>query len=102
MAAIFELLEDQLQRRHLLLVRLADHDRRVARGERVHGVGLEFDRAWTIEEGEMIAEEIDGRHVELDAHAVMAGFVGCVAHRVLGSHGALAGNGAGSRQDGFE
>ena len=71
-AAILELLEDELQRRHLLLVGLAHHDRRVAGGERVGGVGLELDRARAIEEGETVAEKIDGRRVELDAHAVMA------------------------------
>ena len=69
-AAILELLEDQLQRRHLLLVGLADDDRGVAGGERVRRVGLEFDRAGAIEEGEAVAEEIDGGDVELDAHAV--------------------------------
>ncbi len=82
-AAILELLEDELQRRHLLFVRLADDHGGVAGGERVGGVGLEFDRARTIEEGETVAEEIDGGDVELDAHAVMAGLLGGVAHGVL-------------------
>src|SRR4051794_3868801 len=101
-AAIFELLEDQLQRRHLLLVRLAHHHRGVAGRQRMRRVGLKLDRAGTVEEGEIIAEEIDGRHVELDAHAVMARLPRGIAHRVAVGHRPLAGNGAGARQYGFE
>ena len=101
-AAIFELLEDQLERRHLLLVRLAHDDGRVASRERVGGVGLEFDGAGAIEEGVGIAEEIDRGDVDLDAHAVMPGLFGGIADGVLGSHGALPSDGAGAGKDGFE
>ena len=65
-------------------------------------VGLELDRAGAIEEGEAIAEEIDGGDVELDAHAVMAGLLRGVAHRIAAGRRALAGDGAGARQNGFE
>ena len=101
-AAILELLEDQLECRHLLLVGLAYHDRRVAGGERVGRVGLEFDRARAIEEGETVAQEIDGRRVEFDTHAVMARFVRRIPDSIGASHRALAGDGAGAREDGFE
>ena len=101
-AAILELLEDELQRRHLLLVRLAHHHRGVAGGERIRRVGLEFDRAWAIEEGEAVAEKIDGGDVELDAHAVMARLRRGIAHRIAVGHRPLAGDGAGARQYGFE
>ena len=101
-AAILELLEDQLERRNLLFVWLAHHDGGVASRERVGGVGLKFDRARAIEEGVAVAEEIDGGHVELDAHAVMPGFLRGVADGVLGRHGALPADGAGAGKDGFE
>src|SRR6476659_4741404 len=101
-AAILELLEDQLKRRNLLFVWLAHHDGGGASRERVGGVGLKFDRARAIEEGVAVAEEIDGGHVELDAHAVMPGFLRGVADGVLGRHGALPADGAGAGKDGFE
>ncbi len=101
-AAIFELLEDQLQRRNLLLVRLAHHHGGVASGQRVRRVGLKLDRAGAVEEGEAVAEELDGGGIELDTHAVMAGLLGGVAHRILGGRRALAGDGAGPGQNGLE
>src|SRR4051794_37048645 len=100
--AIFELLEDQLQRRNLLLVGLAHHDGGVASGERVGGVGLKLDRAGAIEEGETVAEKVDGRRVELDAHAVMAGLLGGIAQRIAVAHRSLAGDGPRTRKNGFE
>ena len=66
----FEALHDHLQGMELLLVGLADHHGRVAARQRRHSVILEFDRAWTIEQRELIAEKLDAAGVEFDAHAV--------------------------------
>ena len=101
-AAILELLEDQLQRRHALGIGLAHHDGRVAAGERERALMLEFDRAGAVDEGEVVAEEGDVGDVELDAHAVVAGFGGGVADRVLVGDRALARHGAGAGENGFE
>jgi hypothetical protein len=100
--AILELLEDQLQRRHLLLVGLAHDHRRVAGGQHIDGVGLELYGAGAIEEGKAVAEEVDGRHVELDAHAVVAGLLGGIADGILPGHRALAADSAGARKNGFK
>ena len=48
---LFELAQDELQLRDLLLVQLAHHDRGVDRGQRRAHVVDEFDRAGTIDEG---------------------------------------------------
>ena len=63
---------------------------------------LEFDRAGTIDEGEGVAEEADVGDVDLDAHAVVAGFRGGIADRVLVGDLALARHGAGAGEDGFK
>ena len=73
-AAILELFEDHLQRRHLLGVGLADDDGGIARRSTRARLVLEFDRAGAVEEGEVVAEEIGVGDIELDAHAVIAGF----------------------------
>ena len=52
-------------------------------GERERAFVLEFDGAGAVDEGEVVAEECDVGDVELDAHAVVAGFGGGVADRVL-------------------
>ena len=101
-AAILELLKDELQRRYLLLVRLAHHDRCVAGRERVGSVGLKLDRTRAIEEGETVAEKIDGCRVELDAHAVMTRLIGSIADRISAGHRALAADRPGASEDGFE
>ena len=101
-AAILELLEDELERRHLLLVGLAHHDRRIAGGQRTSRIGLEFDGAGAVEKGEAVAEKIDRSHVELNAHAVMPCLVRGVADRVLGTDRALPADDAGAGENGFE
>ena len=101
-AAILELLKDELQRRYLLLVRLAHHDRGVAGRERVGSVGLKLDRTRAIEEGETVAEKIDGCRVELDAHAMMTRLIGSIADRISAGHRALAADRPGASEDGFE
>ena len=78
-AAVLELLEDELQRRDALGIGLADDDGRIAAGERERAFVLEFDRAGAVDEGEVVAEEADVGDVELDAHAVVAGFGAGVA-----------------------
>src|SRR4029078_8981457 len=57
--AILELLEDQLERRNLLFVWLAHHYGGVASRERVGGVGLKFNRARAIEEGDRKSETLN-------------------------------------------
>ena len=47
---LLELAQDELQLRNLLLVQLADHDRRIDRGQRRAHVMDEFDRAGAIDE----------------------------------------------------
>ena len=101
-AAVLELLEDQLQRRHALGIGLAHHDGGIAGRERERAFVLEFDRAGAIDEGEVVAEECDVGDVELDAHAVVAGFGARIADGVLVGDLALARDGAGAREDGFE
>ena len=99
---VFQLAQDELELRHLLLVHLADHDRGVDR--RQHGAHVvdEFDRARTVEERVGVAHEIRGGGGELHAHAVMAGFLAGVANRIAGFDGALALDRAGARQDRLE
>ena len=91
---IVELLEDQLQRRHFLVVGLADDDRRVAAGERGARFLGEFDRARTIDEGEALVHELGGGDIELDAHAMCARFRRRIADRRLVGDLALALDGA--------
>ena len=84
-AAIFQVLHDKLQGRHLLLVRLADHDRCIANGKRRLAILLELDRPGAIDEGEVIAEKGDVGEIGLDGHCVLARFgrsiAGCRAGR---------------------
>ena len=101
-ALILELLEDQLQRGDALGIRLADHDRRIARRQHRVGLGLELDRSRAVDEGKAIAEKFDVGDVDLDAHAVVARFRRAIADRVLVGDLALARHGAGAGQDGLE
>ena len=99
---LLELAQDELQLRDLLLVQLADHDRRVDGGQRRAHVVDEFDRAGTIDEGVAVAHEIGGGDGNLHAHAVMAGFLAAVADRGPRIHRALAPDHAGAGEDRFE
>jgi hypothetical protein len=101
-AAIFELLEDQLQRRHALGVGLAHHHGGVAGGQHQRALMLELDRAGAVHEGEGVAEEGDVGDIDLGAHAVVARLGRGVADRILVGDAALARHGAGTGQHGFE
>src|SRR5215831_16459985 len=81
-AAVFELLQDELQRRNALGVGLADHNCRIAAGERKRTLVLKFYGTGTVDEGECVAEEANVGNVELHAHAVVASFLAGVACRV--------------------
>ena len=62
---------------------------------------LKFDRSWTIDEREGVAQKTHVGRIQLDAHAVIAGFRGCVADAVLVGHFALARNRAGAGENCF-
>ena len=57
MFEVFQLAQDELQLRHLLLVGLADHHRGIDRGQRRAHVVDELDRARAIDEGVAVAHE---------------------------------------------
>ena len=99
---VFQLPQDQLKLRHLLLVGLADHDRGIDRGQRrAHVVG-EFNRARTIDERVAVAHEGGGGDGQLDAHLVMARLLGGIADGGAGLHRALPLDRVGARQYRFE
>jgi len=78
---VFDELQERRQRHDALGRRLADHDGRVAHGERRKGVVLEFDRAWNVEKSPLIAEVVDRGDVDLGAHAALARLGRTVADR---------------------
>ena len=100
-AEILELAQDDLQLRQLLLVRLADHDRGIDRGQRGAHVMRELDRAGTIDKGVTIAHEGGGGGGEADAHLVAARFGAGIADGSSGIDAAGIFNGPGSGQYGF-
>src|SRR5215467_7795319 len=75
-ATVFELLQDQLQRRNALGIGLADHDSGIAAGERKRTLMLKFYGTGAVDEGEGVAEEADIGNVELNAHTMVASFLG--------------------------
>ena len=72
--------QERRQRHHALGRGFADQDRGVADGQRREGIVLELDRARDVEEGPLVAEIVDGRDVDLGAHAALARFGGRVAY----------------------
>src|SRR5690606_29507446 len=62
----------------------------------------EFDRAWTVDEGQALAHEAGRGHACLDAHLVRPGLGRMVSDRIAGGNRVLLGNGAGAREYGFE
>ncbi len=99
---LFQLAQDDLELRQLLLVGLADHDGRVDRGQRrAHVVG-ELHRTRTVDEGVAVAHEGGGGRRERDAHLVMAGLGAGIADGSSVVDGAGAGDGARARQYCFE
>ena len=101
-ADFVELLENELEGGRLLVIGFADDDGGIAAQQRGAGVLREFDGAWTVDEGVAVAEKGGGRRVELDAHAVGAGFRSGVANGGFLGDAALARNSAGAKQNGFE
>ncbi len=97
-----QLFQDDLQRRQLFLVGLADHDGCIAYGQRRVHMRLEFHRARTIDKGEFVTQIGDIGQIGLDAHRMIARFGRGVAdHIALGSR-PLARNRARASQYGFE
>src|SRR5262245_57104099 len=101
-AAIFELLQDELPGRNALGIGLADHDGGIAAGERKRTLMLKFYGTGAVDEGEGVAEEADVGNVELNAHAMVASFLGCVAHRVPVGDPTLACHAAGACEECFQ
>ena len=98
----FQLAQNELQLRHLLLVELAHHDRGVdCRQRRAHVVD-EFNRARAIDESISVAHEIGAGDGEFDAHLVMTRLLAGIADGVLRVDRALALDGAGSGKNCFE
>src|SRR5215467_14024653 len=96
---IFELAQNELELRHLLLIHLADNDCGIDRGQRgAHVVG-EFDRAGTINESEALAHESRGGDRELYAHHMMARLLAAVADRRAGLYRALTLDRTGTGED---
>ena len=101
-AEILELAQDDLQLRQLLLVRLADHDRGIDRGQRGAHVMRELDRAGTIDKGVTVAHESGGGGGEAHAHLVVAGLGAGIADGSSGIDAAGILDGARSRQYRFQ
>ncbi len=57
---------------------------------------LKFDGAWTVDEGELVAQVLDVSNVELNAHDVLPGFRAAIADGRALRHAALSSDGAGS------
>ena len=71
-AGFLEFAQDNLQRRRLALIRLADDHGRIADRQHVSHVVHEFDRAGAVDEGQAVAHVVDMGDVWLDAHRVSA------------------------------
>ena len=100
---VFELAQDQLELRNLLLVGLADHDRGVDRRQRPRACrGTNSTEPGTIDEGVAVAHERRGGDRQLDAHLVLARFLAGVADGGAGLDRALPLDRAGAGQDRFE
>ena len=96
---VFQLAQDQLQLRHLLLVRFADNDGRVDGRQHAAHILDEFDRTRAVHKGVVVAHEVGGGERGFHAHLVMPRLLAwsrrswCL-HRLC--------PGAGSRQSGRE
>src|SRR5208283_124130 len=99
---VFQLAQNELQLRYLLLVHFAHDHRRVDRRQHRAHVVDELHRAGAIEESIGVAHEIGGGDSQLDAHAMMARFLAGVADRIAGLDGALALDRSGAREDRLE
>ena len=99
---LFELTQNELKLRHLLLVELAHHDRGVDCRQRHPHIVDEFNRAREIGQRVGIAHEGGAGHREFDAHLVIARFLAGVADRIPRLDRTLALDRAGAGQDRFE
>ncbi len=77
----FELAHDELQLRYLFRVGLADYDRGIDRRDCRAHVVRKFDRAGTIDEVIIVAEELRRSEVYFDAHFVRTRFRAGIADR---------------------
>jgi hypothetical protein len=100
--AIFKLLQDELKRGNFFIVRFAYDDSRVARRQRRVRLMLILDRARAIDECVGISEKICLCDIELDAHAVIASLLACVADGILVGRCALPGYGPCACEDRFQ
>ena len=82
----FELPQHQLQRRNLLLVGFADHDRHVGDGKHRLHLESKLDEARTVEEGIAIAQKFGVGSVEIDPHAMGTRFLGTVTDTAARCH----------------
>ena len=99
---LFELTQNELKLRHLLLVELAHHDRGVDCRQRHPHIVDEFNRAREIGQRVGVAHEGGAGHREFDAHLVIARFLAGVADRIPRLDRTLALYRAGAGQDRFE
>ena len=96
---VFELAQNELKLRHLLLVHLAHHDGGIDRRQRGAHVMGKFNRAWTIEEREALAHEGRGGDRQLHTHSMVARLLAAIADSRASLHGALTLDRAGTRED---
>ena len=101
-AQIFQLAQDDLQLRQLLLVRLADHHRGIDRRKCGAHVLRELDRAGTIDKGVTVAHETGRGGGEAHAHLVVPRLGAGIADRSSGIDAAGIFDGARSRQYRFQ
>ena len=99
---LFELTQNKLKLRHLLLVELAHHDRGVDCRQRHPHIVDEFNRAREIGHRVGVAHEGGAGHREFDAHLVIARFLAGVADRIPRLDRTLALYRAGAGQDRLE
>ena len=101
-AQLIKRLENHLQGRRLLLIRLADHNGRITGRQHMPRVLGKFDRAWAIDEGEAFTHELRCCGVELHAHIAGARFGGRIADGGLIRNFALARDRAAAVQYGLQ
>ena len=101
-AHVLDLAQDHLERRRLFRIRLTDNDGRVANGEHIAHLMHELDGARAIDEGVAVTEEFRGRNIGFHAHRVGASLRARIPDARSRAHAALAGDGAGARQQSLE
>ena len=97
-----EFAQDDLQRRNLARIGLANDDDRIADGQRVAHVMDEFDRARAVEKGQPVAHVVDAGDIRLDAHRVTAGLGARIADARALAHRPLPGETPAAGHDALE